>query len=226
MRLHLHVTSPFAWKVLVAARELGLHDRIEACIARAHPIRRDLALVSRNPLGQVPTLETEAGILSDSRVICEYLDARAGGGRLFPAGAARWPALVTQSIADGMMTAAVQARYEVVSRPPERRWDTWEAAQRARIVSALDWLEARAPGLDGLADIGAVAAACALAYLDMRFPELDWRAGRPALAAWHAEAAARPSMQPTRLPPGAPETAAGWALPPEIRTTTKGRCPT
>ena len=44
----------------------------------------------------VPRYRTEVGffdVLSDSRVICEYLDAPAGGGRLFPsAGAARWSA--------------------------------------------------------------------------------------------------------------------------------------
>jgi glutathione S-transferase len=81
LRLHLHATSPFAWKVLVAAGELGLLDEIELRHAQAHPVRRDLALVALNPIGQVPTLETPDGVLVDSRVICEWLDARAGGGR-------------------------------------------------------------------------------------------------------------------------------------------------
>jgi glutathione S-transferase len=42
---------------------------------------------------------------------------------------------------------------------------------------------------------GDIAVACALGYLDFRFPELGWREGRPRLAAFDAAMVARPSMQ-------------------------------
>ena len=45
--------------------------------------------------------------------------------------------------------------------------------------------------------IGTAAAACALAYIDFRMPELEWRSNRPALAAWFETFGARPSMAAT-----------------------------
>jgi hypothetical protein len=39
----------------------------------------------------------------------------------------------------------------------------------------------------------------ALGYLDFRFPFLNWRDGHPALAAWHAEFLARPSVNANPL---------------------------
>ena len=48
-------------------------------------------LRSQNPLGKIPTLLLDSGeALYDSRVIVEYLDALAGGGRLIPTGWARF----------------------------------------------------------------------------------------------------------------------------------------
>jgi glutathione S-transferase len=56
-----------------------------AALGRPREVNRDRSIVERNPLGKVPTLITDEGdALYDSRVICEYLDARAGA-RLFPA---------------------------------------------------------------------------------------------------------------------------------------------
>ena len=46
-------------------------------------------------------------------------------------------------------------------------------------------------------DIGQIAVACALGYLDFRHDDRGWRTGRPALAAWAARFAERPSMQDT-----------------------------
>jgi glutathione S-transferase len=47
-------------------------------------INRDRNIVVHNPLGKVPTLITDEGVvLYDSRVICEYLNAL-GKGNLIP----------------------------------------------------------------------------------------------------------------------------------------------
>ena len=45
-----------------------------------------------------------------------------------------------------------------------------------------------------LADLALVSA---LAYLDLRQPERDWRGTHPNLAAWFARVSARPSVQTT-----------------------------
>jgi len=39
--------------------------------------------------------------------------------------------------------------------------------------------------------------ACALGYLDLRFSDLAWRDGRPALAAWFAVVERAPAMAAT-----------------------------
>jgi len=51
--------------------------------------------------------------------------------------------------------------------------------------------------LEGSADMGRLAVACALGYVDFRLPDLGWRDGRPALAGWAEAIMARPSLVAT-----------------------------
>ncbi len=202
MKLFHAPTSPFVRKCLVAATELGLRDRIELVAAAASPVNRDMAVVAKNPLGKIPTLVTDDGtVLFDSRVICEYLNAM-GDGRLLPAsGNARWQILVDQSLADGICDAAVLARYEGALRPETLRWNDWLDGQLAKVRSALSTLETRAASFGERVDLGTIAFACALGYLDFRFASLGWRDTHPNTAAWYARFAARPSMAATVPPP-------------------------
>jgi len=201
MKIYYAAASPFVRKCLVAAHELGLRERIELKTAAAHPVNRDMAVVAHNPLGKIPTLLTDDGaVLYDSRVICEYLNAQ-GDGRLIPReGPARWSALVDQSLADGIMDAAVLARYETVARPEALRWNDWTTGQLQKVASGLDALEARAGGFGGRVDIGTIAFGCALGYLDFRFSSLGWRDKRRNVAAWYERFAARESMVATQPP--------------------------
>jgi glutathione S-transferase len=155
---------------------------------------------SCNPVGKIPALIGDDGAtFYDSPVICEYLDARAGGNRIFPAvGTARWTALRRQAIADGIMDAAVLTRYEEAIRPEELRWQEWVDGQLLKIRTALDALERES--LEGVFDIGTISIACALGYLDLRFASEDWRSGRPRLAAWAAAIGKRPSLAATAPP--------------------------
>ncbi len=199
MKLYHSTTSPFVRKVMVSAIELGLADRIEMVPAKVSPIVRTSPVIADNPLGKLPTMISDDGmVLYDSRVISEHLDALAGGHRLFPApGPARWQALTDQAIADGMTDAALLERYETTLRPRELLWPEWRDGQHDKIVKALDRMEQMAEGFAPRVDIGTIATACGLAYLDFRFPDLGWREGRPQLAAWFAGFAARPSMAAT-----------------------------
>ena len=144
MKIYHSPTSPFVRKCLVVAHEVGLADALELLPSQAHPVNFDREITRSNPLGQVPTLFTEDGeALHDSRVICEYLDTRGNGG-LFPADpASRWIALTDQSLADGMLDAALLARYESVARPEAMYWDAWVNAQMAKIERALTQFESR-----------------------------------------------------------------------------------
>jgi glutathione S-transferase len=51
--------------------------------------------------------------------------------------------------------------------------------------------------VDDRFDLGDIALACALAYLDFRLPEIVWRCAHRTLAAWLDEVGRRPSMQAT-----------------------------
>jgi glutathione S-transferase len=210
MKLFFSPTSPYVRKCLVVARELGVDERIEFLVANAHPVNRDASIVAANPLGKVPTLLTDDGhSLYDSRVICEYLDARFGQGRLFPSaaqeGAARWQALTLQALADGLLDAALLVRYEQVARPEELRWPDWQTGQLDKIETSLAALERGEllplPLDPTRVDIGTLALACALWYLDLRYESLAWRARFPAVARWYGEFSQRPSLQ------------ASWAMP-------------
>ena len=198
MKLLFSAASPFARKCLVVAHEVGLASRIEIVPSTAHPVNRDRAIRAHNPLGQVPTLLTDEGLaLYDSRVICEYLDAE-GGGRLFGSGAARWRALAEQALADGLLGAAILARYENNVRPSELRWSDWTGGQHGKIADALDRFEQIVPEAGGRMDIGTITIGCALGYLDFRFAELDWRSAHPATAAWFKTFDEQPAMAATR----------------------------
>ncbi|GAA3538125.1 glutathione S-transferase [Zobellella aerophila] len=197
MKLYSSTTSPFVRKVLVVAHEAGCLDAIEPLAGKASPIQADMAIVATNPLGQVPTAIVDDGqALFDSRVICEYLDAQQGTG-LFPAGAGRWPALTLQSLADGILDAALLARYEQVTRPETLRWEPWLEGQMGKISRALAQLELQVPAFAVQLHIGTISLACALGYLDFRFSEFAWREGHPRLADWYQTFSARPSMAQT-----------------------------
>jgi glutathione S-transferase len=127
-------------------------------------------------------------------VICEYLDSQHKGRKLFPRkGRERWMALRQQAMADGLLDAALLARYEGFLRPEEKRWPDWSKGQMKKIDGVLDQLEAESKALKGKPTIGTVSIACALGYLDFRFAHIDWRDTHPNLAKWHEKIAARQS---------------------------------
>lgn len=196
MKILFSPNSPFVRKCLVAAHELGLGKQLQLLASNANPVQRDAEIIPLNPLGKVPTFLTDDGqVLYDSRVICEYLNDRAGGALIPAAGAARWETLTLQSLGDGMSEAALLARYEDVTRPEPLRWTEWRTAQLDKAETSLAHLEARPALLQGRVDLGSLAIGAALWYLDLRFADLGWRGRYPGVAAWYAAFSQRPSMQ-------------------------------
>lgn len=196
MKLYVSPTSPFGRKCAVIVHELGLPSKVRFQAANASPVSRNEDIARGNPLAKIPTLLLDDGsALFDSPVICEYLDSLAGPSRFFPAsGPDRWRALKRQALADGLMDAAILLRYEQTLRPEPLRWVDWMSGQQAKVIGALDAMEADAPAFGGGFDIGHVATACAVGYLDLRFGHLGWREGRAKLAAWFAGVSQRPSL--------------------------------
>ena len=192
MKLFYSPASPFARMVIMAAHELGVADQIIMEVAAASPVAPNMTLAASNPLGKIPTLLLEDGrALYDSGVIVGYLDSLSEKSLTPSQGPARWTVLTEHAAADGVMEAALLARYEMALRPEPLRWHDWTQGQMGKIRRALDMFETaeRRAGDDlTLADVGV---ACSLGYLDFRFPEEDWRATRPNLTAFHKAIAAR-----------------------------------
>jgi len=145
-------------------------------------------------------LTTDDGqVLLDSPVICEYLDGLGAGRKLFPPpGPARWTALTQQAIADGVTEAVILCRYETL-RPEDKRWSGWTDGQMQKARGGLAALDPQ--GLAGAPTIGHIAIACALGYLDFRFPDEGWRERHPKLATWYHDFEQTPSMRATKPPP-------------------------
>ena len=204
MKLRSSPPSPFGRKVKLAMAILGLKDRIE--IEDANTADPSDSLRSQNPLGKIPALVLETGeAIYDSAVILEYLDFLAGGGKLFPSGEARFAVLRTQTLADGIMDAAILRVYEKRFKEPKYRDPAWDAYQAAKMARGLAYFEENVPANPASAediDAGTLTLACALGYLDLRFGDTDWRGDHPKLAAWlTAFEAAVPAFTDTRQPP-------------------------
>lgn len=190
--------SPFGRKVKLAANILGLIGEIR--IETTDTNDPNDSIRQQNPLGKIPSLILKDGTaLFDSRVILEFLDAQAGGGKILPRdGTARFDALRLQSLADGMMDASILQVYEKRFRAEDRRDAKWVGYQADKVTRAMDVLEAAPPPLSSPPNVGQITLACALGYLDLRF-EGTWREKYPKLVAWLDNFAAQvPSFETTK----------------------------
>jgi glutathione S-transferase len=197
MKLLYSVTSPYARKVRIVAAE----KKLELDVVTSDPWVVNPELEAANPLGKVPALITDDGwSLFDSRVIVEYLDGLSPVHRLIPdngrdrIAVKRWEAL-----ADGLLDAALTARLESM-RPDQTESSAKQITrQREKIASSLKEMQR---GLDQndycvgktftLADI---AVGCALGYMNLRFPDIDWANEYPALARVSKKLFARASFK-------------------------------
>jgi glutathione S-transferase len=191
--------SPFGRKIKLAIGILGLDK--DVTVEKADPTDANDTLRKQNPIGKIPALIIEDGtVLYDSPVILEYLDHRAGGGKIVPNEAnARFAALTLQALCDGILDAGILLVYEGRWRPAEMHVQKWTDHQRGKVERALDVLEAAPPKLDATPNVGQITLACALGYGDLRF-EGKWRKDHPRLVNWLDDFAARvPAFEATRV---------------------------
>ncbi len=198
MILRSATASPFGRKVRIAAMLLGLDGRIT--IEPADAANPADTLRTQNPLGKIPALVLDDGqVLFDSRVILEYLDHLAGGGRIIPSEPkARFAALRLQALADGIMDASILLIYEGRWRDPAKHEPKWVEHQAGKVARGLAALEAAPPTRDATPNVGQIALACALGYQDFRF-QGTWRKDHPRLVKYLDDfAAAVPAFAATR----------------------------
>jgi glutathione S-transferase len=197
MKLLYQTHSPYARKVLVMAYELSIAERLEVVHHETSPTLRNETVFAANPLGKVPVLICDDGlVLFDSTVICEYLDGLQPGPRLIPAyGRDRFLALRLQAIAQGILDAGIAVRWEIDRRPAEVRWKAMADGQSEKLLASYDFMEQQVD-LDGPLDIGKIALATALSWINFRkLPSI--KENHPRLISWYNDFARRPSMQAT-----------------------------
>lgn len=190
--------SPFGRKVKIAAKLLGLADRID--VQPADPTNPQDSLMAQNPLGKIPALVLADGrCLYDSKVIVEYLDSLGTKAHVIPRDDTRWDVLTRAALADGIMEAALLLVYEKRVRSPEAWSKPWMENQQNKIDRGLAAFEKAPPAIGNPPDVAAIGLACALGYLDLRH-EGRWRQDHPKLVAWLERfAAAVPAFEETRV---------------------------
>jgi glutathione S-transferase len=201
MKLIASPTSPYARKVRIALAE----KKIEYTLVDDSPWSPDSTVPGLNPLGKVPVLVLDDGAtLFDSRVIVEYLDTVSPVSRLIPEpsrqriAVKRWEAL-----ADGVCDAAVAIILERKRPARQQSADAigWQRQKVERGVAEFARELGDKPWCSGdsysLADI---AVGCALGYLDLRHPDLDWRGQHANLARLAEKLGKRPTFAETAPP--------------------------
>ncbi len=202
MKLIGSLTSPYVRKVRVVLAE----KKLDCPLVIEDVWSEHTTIGQANPLAKVPCLVLEGGeALYDSRVIVEYLDTLSPVGRLIRGqGRERAQVKAWEALADGVLDAAILARLEATwpGRAEGERSQAWIERQLGKARAGLAAMErglAGGPWLCGahmsLADI---AAGCALAWLEFRFAQHDWRTGHAQLAGLLERLTQRPSFADTR----------------------------
>ena len=194
MRLYYSPASPFARKCRIVVREKKLDGVVEEVVA--DPYADDPRLLEANPIAQVPALVTDDGLtLTDSPLICAWLDAYSGRPRLLPDGDAHWRVRRRETLADGVLELAVKIVLER-RRPEGERSASWIERWKQGIGRGLAAAERGTLDPDAF-DLGTAALGVVGPYLDFRLPDVAWRGEHPKLAEFCDTLAKRPSFQAT-----------------------------
>lgn len=202
MRLYVTPASPWVRRVRVTILELGIEDRFEFVQTRwphswgTQTVAMPAGFTAATPVMRIPALVTDTVTLTDSHAICDYLNAEFGNFRLLAReGAARWQALSTMALANGVLEAQIMRRAELLRSDKERSAD-FIAKMRDRTFRCFGALEKHLSAFGSTFDLAQITTAVACGYDDWRYGP-DWRGVAPKLAAWYDSMAERPSLKAT-----------------------------
>ena len=195
MQLYLNKASPYARLALVVVHEKQLASEVE--LKWSDPWASPAELLAVNPAAKVPALVTDAGQpIVDSACICSYLDRVGSGPTLFSPGISALAKYgLGRSLIDTAFGVTIERRYADPHGKPflTERW----LAAVARIAAALE-KDAATLRAHEQPDIGDLAIAVGLAYVDFRLQEVQWRSSAPVIGAWLDQISERPSLRVTR----------------------------
>lgn len=195
MKLFYTPNSPYARICRIVAIEGGIADALE--LVRVPLRTADSETLQHGPLGKIPLLLDGDLALGESRLICGYLDQRAGGSPSLP-GASDWQAQARESLMSGFLEGITNWSREQRRNPSEQSSFILQV-ERQRAIRALDHLErtVAAPATEPAITYGDLALVAALGMIDFYELVPDWQAEHPALAAWLAPYEALTSVRDT-----------------------------
>ena len=198
MQLISATPSPYARKVRIALAEKGIPFELRTEV----PWNDDTSVPQHNPLAKLPVLVLDDGTaLYESSFILEWIERKHPSPPLLPAdddGVLAHKQM--DALATGVCDALLLAFFERM-RPEAHQSRPWTERQLRKVRAGTAEIARRLGGEDylvrgafGLAD---VSAGSLLGWMEVRFPELDWRGEHPNLGLYMARLMRRPSFQDT-----------------------------
>lgn len=172
MKLFYSHASPFARKCRIATRLKGLLSQTNEI--EATPLQNPPELLAANPIAQVPSLVLDNGTaISNSPIICAYIDKLGKGESLY--GNDELETRRIENIGDAIMETAVKIRLEQL-RPDGEKSQPWIKRWQDNLERTLVFAESQISNTEvNQLNIGNISIVCALSYLDLRFPEYQWK---------------------------------------------------
>jgi glutathione S-transferase len=175
MKLFYSNNSPYARKIRILIDEKKVPVTLEKVVLAD----KNCIIHEHNPLAKVPTLITNDISIFDSPVIAEYIDQKSGLPYLIPSDfdkkilVKRW-----EAISDGLCDAAVAIMLEKRKPLSQQNNDLFEK-QMKKIKLSLEWLNLEMEGkeyyLENKFSYADISAGCALGYVKLRYPEIDFK---------------------------------------------------
>ena len=175
--------SPYARKVRITLAEKGIPFELVTEV----PWDSTTSTPRYNPLEKLPVLLLEGGgSVYESRFILEWIEAKYPAPPMLPEDSdARLFARQVEVVVDGVCDALVALFWER-HRDPDKQSAEWKARQIRKVDGGMRALAEWAGDKEfvvgdrfGLAD---VATGTVCRYLDVRFPEYNWRQTHPELS--------------------------------------------
>lgn len=196
MKLYMSINSPYARLARVLLRETGNDSDVDE--QEIDPRDSSSGYWSLNPVARIPALQLDdATVLTESLLICRYLDARLADGRFFRPLDQDPIRLAILGQAYGALDRGVAARtYQL--RPEASQHSDFIDSQYAGISRSADALNECLHVPEAEPDIADLAVACLVEWVEFRHPRVEILSGRAKLAAWASEIGNRSSMTSTR----------------------------
>jgi len=197
VQLYYTKSSPFANNVRAVITEIGISEQIN--LLECHPFNNDSEFLAVSSLGKVPCLVADGETITDSEVICDYLDASYTGGTLFNTIYADWRLKTFYSICSGLMEVCVARRVEIVRAKDGSQSVFWLQRHNNAIIRALEDIETRLALMPDEFSILHINLINCLAYLDFRHQDINWRNTQPNLEQFFQAFSSRPCFIENRL---------------------------